>query len=668
MTQALPLTVIDSAARMEEAEAPKIDDPLIGTVIAERYRVEARVGEGGKGSVYRVEHTHMRKRFALKVLHADLSNYEEVVARFEREAMAAANIEHPNIATATDFGKLSDGSFYLVLEYVEGSDLRQLLQRDHHLNPARAVHIALQILGALGRAHELGIVHRDLKPENVLLLEKDGDPEFVKILDFGIARVPIGSLGSEREGESNKPLTKAGTVYGTPEYMAPEQALGHIVDGRADLYAVGILLFEMLAGTRPFDDKDKIALLGAHVSKPVPKLSTRVPKDQFIPEALEATVTRLLAKNPADRFQTASEVADELLDQGFEAPLPITRHPSRGAQHDATSASRIKLHTDGEPISSREATTSVPSPSPSSSRAAPGPAPALVAAPPSAEVIAAMAPAAPKASKVPWFIAAISVAIAIGAVTMLRKAPRPTVAPTPVASTPAPVAEPSVSTSVVAPAASADLKEASLRALGRIASGEADAGIKELEALVALHPKDPVVLRAMAQGYGKAKRNVDAMGAMKTLATIAPDQAADPMMLPVFEDALSDPKAIDEALLVLTVPMGFTGEKILADFAFGDHGTPVARTRALRTLREPRVNKTLPIGYRAAIEVRAGTTCPAKKAALEKYRKDLDAEYGLPVLRALAAPTCGPNKKTDCWPCLGPLLPEIIKELEKKKQ
>jgi hypothetical protein len=172
----------------------------------------------------------------------------------------------------------------------------------------------------------------------------------------------------------------------------------------------------------------------------------------------------------------------------------------------------------------------------------------------------------------------------------------------------------------------------------------------------------------MAQGYGKAKRNVDAMGPMKTLAAVAPDQAVDPVMLPVFEDALSDPKAIDEALLVLTGPMGLPGEKLLADFALGDHGTAVARARALRTLREPRVSKALPAGFRAAIEVRAAATCPAKKAALEKYRKDLDAEYGLPVVTALAKPTCGPNKKTDCWPCLAPLLPELTKELEKKKQ
>ncbi len=257
------------------SQAAQSDDPLVGTIIAERYRVDEKVGDGGMGAVYRVEHTHMRKRLALKVLHRDLCSYPEIVQRFEREAMAAANIEHPNVANATDFGKLPDGAFYLVLEYVEGIDLRQLLQRDKFLNPARAVHIALQILGALGRAHELGIVHRDLKPENILLVEKDGDPEFVKVLDFGIARVPVGALGAARAGDPSKPLTKAGTVYGTPEYMAPEQALGHQVDGRADLYALGVLLFEMLSGARPYDDPDKIALLGAHVSKAIPRLSFR---------------------------------------------------------------------------------------------------------------------------------------------------------------------------------------------------------------------------------------------------------------------------------------------------------------------------------------------------------------------------------------------------------
>ena len=227
------------------------------------------------GAVYHAEHTHMRKRLAVKVLHPEMSRLPEVVARFEREAMAAAHIEHPNVAAATDFGKLEDGSFFLVLEYVEGRSLRDVIA-DGPLELARALHIARQIASALGRAHALGIVHRDLKPENVMLVARDGDPDFVKVLDFGIAKVPVGELVGESQGPGQV-LTQLGMVYGTPEYMAPEQALGQTVDARADLYALGVIMFEMLAGVRPFEHESKVTLLGMHVTAPIPRDARRAP-------------------------------------------------------------------------------------------------------------------------------------------------------------------------------------------------------------------------------------------------------------------------------------------------------------------------------------------------------------------------------------------------------
>ena len=167
---------------------------LVGQLLSDRYRIERHLGHGAMGSVYLAEHTLMHKRVAIKVLHAEMSRSPEVVARFEREAVAAGHIEHPNVASASDFGKLDDGSFFLVLEYIEGIGLRDALEQYGHLPPKRALHIAAQICSALVRAHELGIVHRDLKPENVMLVDRGGDPDFVKVLDFGIARVPIGAL------------------------------------------------------------------------------------------------------------------------------------------------------------------------------------------------------------------------------------------------------------------------------------------------------------------------------------------------------------------------------------------------------------------------------------------------------------------------------------------
>jgi len=221
-------------------------EPLVGVVISDRYKIVRLIGEGGMGAVYQAEHTHMHKRLAIKVLHPEMSHLSEVVARFEREAMAASHIDHPNVATATDFGKLDDGSFFLVLEYVEGTSLREEIARGL-FRVRRALRITKQIAGALGRAHALGIVHRDLKPENVMLVERDGDRDFVKVLDFGIAKVPVGALAPASERGSTA-LTQLGMVYGTPEYMAPEQALGQEVDGGADLYALGVSDFVRDAG------------------------------------------------------------------------------------------------------------------------------------------------------------------------------------------------------------------------------------------------------------------------------------------------------------------------------------------------------------------------------------------------------------------------------------
>src|SRR5258708_3961734 len=213
---------VDSPAPAPPAGATS----LVGKVLSDRYRIESVLGEGGMGAVYLAEHVLMHKRLAVKVLHPEMTRMPEIVARFEREAMAAAHIEHPNVAAATDFGKLDDGAFFLVLESVEGTSLRDLIAKGP-LGVERALHIAYQIGSALARAHSLGIVHRDLKPENVMLVEREGDQNFVKVLDFGIAKVPVGEFSSERPGSDAGPvLTQLGMVYGTPEYMAPEQALG----------------------------------------------------------------------------------------------------------------------------------------------------------------------------------------------------------------------------------------------------------------------------------------------------------------------------------------------------------------------------------------------------------------------------------------------------------
>jgi serine/threonine protein kinase len=303
-----------AAARKTERASLRPGGPesLVGTTLSGRYLIERLIGEGGMGAVYQAEHTHMRKRLAVKVLHPEMSRLPEVVARFEREAMAAAHIDHPNVAAATDFGKLEDGSFFLVLEFVEGRSLRDVIN-EGRLELGRAMHVARQIASALGRAHALGIVHRDLKPENVMLVARDGDPDFAKVLDFGIAKVPIGGLIGEpqKTGHTGPVLTQLGMVYGTPEYMAPEQALGQVVDARADLYALGVMTFEMIVGARPYEHESKVTLLGMHVTAPIPKMSDRAP-DANVPHEVDAIVTRLLAKEAGGRFADSKDLVEAL--------------------------------------------------------------------------------------------------------------------------------------------------------------------------------------------------------------------------------------------------------------------------------------------------------------------------------------------------------------------
>jgi serine/threonine protein kinase len=328
----MPRPGATTPAKASQRPGPKA---LIGITISDRYRIERLLGEGGMGAVYQAEHTLMRKRMAIKVLHPEMTRLPEVVARFEREAMAAAHIDHPHVVTATDFGKLEDGSFFLALEYVEGKSLRELIGQGR-LELGRALHIARQIAAALGRAHQLKIVHRDLKPENVMLVVRDGDSDFVKVLDFGIAKVPMGEFGENGSGSPGHPiLTQAGMVYGTPEYMAPEQALGQPVDSRADLYALGCIMYEMLTGLRPFDAESKVALLGMQVTAPVPPMATKAP-DASIPPEVEALVKQLLAKEASERVADAKIVIDGIttilgqlvangrIDSGY-APPPASR-------------------------------------------------------------------------------------------------------------------------------------------------------------------------------------------------------------------------------------------------------------------------------------------------------------------------------------------------------
>ncbi|HEY2744953.1 MAG TPA: protein kinase, partial [Polyangia bacterium] len=278
----------------------KSDDPIVGRLIAERYRVLSPLGRGGMGAVYRVEHVMLKKELALKFLHPELGRLDEVARRFEREAEAAARLDHPNIIAVTDFGRTPDGMLFLVMELLQGQSLTEVIRPDGAGRPLpvdRALHIVRQILRALEHAHQSGIVHRDLKPDNVMLVSRDGDDDVVKLLDFGIAK-----MIAPADGEPGQALTQAGVVFGTPEYLSPEQAMGEEADPRADLYSAGIVLYEMLTGTRPFDAPSKVAIVSMHLTQKAMPVTEAAPD---VPKWLERVVERAMAKKRDERYANA---------------------------------------------------------------------------------------------------------------------------------------------------------------------------------------------------------------------------------------------------------------------------------------------------------------------------------------------------------------------------
>ena len=299
------------------------DDPLIGTTLAERYVIEALVGEGAMGLVYRAHHARLSRLFALKLMFGDVAADPSMRLRFAHEADAASRMSHPNVVSVLDFGKTEGGLLYLAMEYAEGQTLAAVIRREGPLPEARVVNLARQMARGLGHAHRAGLVHRDFKPANVAATCGEDGLELVRILDFGLAI-------AEGEGRIGR-LTEHGLVVGTPIYISPEQARDQVIDHRADLFALGVVMYEMLAGKPPFEGTSH-EIARANVTVTPPPIAQRNPQVWVNPE-LEALIMKLMAKRPADRLQSADDVIAALGQLGRRAvPLPAVADAARSTR------------------------------------------------------------------------------------------------------------------------------------------------------------------------------------------------------------------------------------------------------------------------------------------------------------------------------------------------
>ena len=335
------------------------------------YKLDKILGRGGMGTVYSGEHVYIKKAVAVKVLHPQFARYPDAVNRFLREARAASSINHPNIVDVTDFGVLADGLVYFVMEFLDGKSLEDLIEKEGAVELHRSLNIVNQITYALEAAHALGVIHRDLKPDNIMLLERPGrrdivrmatgsqggawvtererSYDFVKVLDFGIAKIlQPDELGTD---------TLQGAVFGTPEYMSPEAARGEDVDIRTDVYSLGIILFDMVCGRPPYEAEAGSEVLAKQIAAPVPSPRAFAPQRE-ITEGAERVIMRAMAKDPADRYQTMAEMRTDL-SQGY-GTVSFRRHvPVDGGVRDASARKKRLTEEIDEWLTSDHSSMSV---------------------------------------------------------------------------------------------------------------------------------------------------------------------------------------------------------------------------------------------------------------------------------------------------------------------
>ncbi len=340
-------------------------DPYIGQLLNNRFQVESKLGEGGFGAVYKGTQKVTNRSVALKLLHPEMTRDENLVARFRREGLVLCNLKDAHTITTYDFDQTQDGTLYIAMELLEGRSLHDVFHSDAPVDWERMLTIMSQMCSSLAEAHEQGIVHRDLKPENVHLEKRSGNPEFVKILDFGIAKVMHGDAGGL--GGGSPQLTATGQTLGTLEYMSPEQLMGKQLDGRSDVYAMGVVAFELMTGRLPFPDaKGPAGLITAQLRKTPPAPSTANPKGS-IPREVDQLIAKMLEKDKKNRHENMTELRaaiDNILALHKSGELGRTQTPVPQVQRTPT------------PVPAAPPRASTPAPAPRAQTPAPAPAPA----------------------------------------------------------------------------------------------------------------------------------------------------------------------------------------------------------------------------------------------------------------------------------------------------